>query len=79
MVALRKGNYMYMLGKRENILDFNFSHQWIDREKTVLANFESSKEKKKTETQIIFYIPYGSLTNSDNKYYTFLQKQITYE
>lgn len=78
MVALRKGNYMYMLGKRENILDFNFSHQWIDREKTVLANFESSKEKKKTETQIIFYIPYGSLTNSDNKYYTFLQKQITY-
>lgn len=77
MVALRKGNYMYKLGKRETILDFNFSHQWIDREKTVLANFESSKEKK-TETKIIFYIPYSSLTNSDDKYYTFLQKQITY-
>lgn len=77
MVALRKGNYMYKLEKRENILDYNFSHQWIDREKTVLANFQSSK--KKPETQIIFYIPNGSLTNSDYKYYMFLKKQISYE
>lgn len=78
MVALRKGNYMYKLGKRETILDFNFSHQWIDREKNSASKLWILKRKKKTETKIIFYIPYGSLTNSDNKYYTFLQKQITY-